>query len=259
MRSAVAAVLLGTLVAVLGCRTDQAARRAENIDKVEKPEAAALDPALAGTVSGTVSFKGVPPERLRIDMSQDAECGRAGGVNLAEQYVVGKQGALANVYVYVKAGLPENMRFPARTEKVVLDQKGCRFTPHVIAVQVGESVEVRNSDPTWHNVHTLPQEKKNAAQDIMQMPMAGPQMESFQAPEVMLPVRCNYHPWMEAFINVNATPFFAVTGADGKFEISGLPPGVYTIAAVQEKMGEQTQQVTVASQTASRMKFSFAQ
>jgi len=253
-------VMTGLLLAAgtLGCKTDQAARRAENIDREEPPAAAAVDPAMAGTVRGTITYKGTPPQRIRIDMSQDAQCARVGGDNLAEQYVTGKHGGLANVYVYVKAGLP-NVKYPAKTEPVVLDQKGCRFVPHVVAVQTGEPVEIRNSDPTWHNVHPLPQVAKNAADDVMQMPMAGPQQLHFAEPEVMLPLRCNYHPWMEAFVNVSATPFFAVTGEDGKFEIGGLPPGVYTIAAVHETMGEQTVQVTVASQTTSKANFNYPQ
>jgi plastocyanin len=253
------AIVLSTLLGAVGCKTDQAARRAENIDHAEPPVVAALDPAMLGSVSGTISFKGTPPKRVKIDMSQDPVCGMAAGENEAEQYVVGKKGALANVYVYVKDGLLPNVSFPAKTMPVVIDQKGCRYTPHVIAVQVGEPVEFHNSDPTMHNVHTLPMAAGNAGADISQAPMGAPQSETFQQPEEMLPVRCNNHPWMNAFINVSATPFFAVTGMDGKFEIKGLPPGVYTIVAVHEKMGEQIQQVTVVSQTNSPANFSYPQ
>jgi len=259
MRSAVGAVMLGAALCALGCKTDQAARRAENIDHVEAPAKAALDPAMAGTISGTISFKGKTPERVKIDMSQDPACAMTAGENDAEQYVIGKKGALANVYVYVKAGLPPNVSFPAKTAPVVVDQKGCRYVPHVVAVQVGEPVEFRNSDPTMHNVHTLPSVTGNASTDISQGPMGAPQTETFASPEVMLPVRCNNHPWMNAFVNVSATPFFAVSGTDGKFEITGLPPGVYTIVAVHEKLGEQVQQVTVATQTTSAANFSYAQ
>jgi len=255
----IGAIALGSVLMATGCKTDQAARRAENIDHVETPVTAALDPAMAGSISGTISFKGAAPQRVKIDMSQDPACAMSAGENDAEQYVVGKKGALANVYVYVKAGLPPNVSFPAKTEPVVVDQKGCRYVPHVVAVQVGEPVEFRNSDPTMHNVHTLPAVQGNASSDISQGPMGAPQSETFSQPEVMLPVRCNNHPWMNAFVNVSATPFFAVTDKDGKFEIKGLPPGVYTIAAVHEKLGEQLQQVTIASQTVSAANFSYPQ
>ncbi len=251
--------MLGLLLTASGCKTDQAARRAENIDHVEPPVVAALDPAMLGSVSGTISFKGAPPKRVKIDMSQDPACAMSAVENDSEQYIVGKKGALANVYVYVKDGLLPNVNYPAKTTPVVIDQKGCRYTPHVIAVQVGEPVEFHNSDPTMHNVHTLPQMQGNASTDISQGPMGAPQSETFQQPEEMLPVRCNNHPWMNAFVNVSATPFFAVTGADGKFEIKGLPPGVYTIVAVHEKLGEEIQQVTVVSQTASPANFSYPQ
>jgi len=253
------AVMLGALIAAAGCRTDQAARQAENIDHVEAPAKAALDPAMAGSISGTISFKGTAPQRVKIDMSQDPACAMTAAENDAEQYVVGKKGALANVYVYVKAGLPASVNFPAKSAPVVLDQKGCRYVPHVVAVQVGEPVEFHNSDPTMHNVHTLPMVPGNTGSDISQGPMGTPQSESFASPEAMLPVRCNNHPWMNAFVNVSATPFFAVTDKDGKFEIKGLPPGVYTIAAVHEKLGEELMQVTIASQTVSAANFSYPQ
>jgi plastocyanin len=140
----------------------------------------------------------------------------------------------------------------------VLDQKGCVYSPHVIAVQAGDFVEFRNEDPTMHNVHTMPVVAGNAAVDISEGPKGKPQMRAFRAPEVMIPVRCNNHPWMNAFINVSATPFFAVTGADGKFEMKGMPAGEYTIGAVQEKMGEQIVKVTVKAKTDAKADFVFA-
>jgi plastocyanin len=252
-------LILSALLVCAGCKTDQAARQAENIDRREPPVVAAQDPAMLGSISGTIVFKGKAPQRVKIDMSQDPACAMTAGENDSEQYVVGKKGALANVYVYVKSGLLPNVSFPAKTTPVVMDQKGCRYVPHVIAVQVGEPVEFHNSDTTMHNVHTLPNMAGNAGADISQGPMGAPQSETFQQPEEMLPVRCNNHPWMNAFVNVSATPFFAVTGADGKFEIKGLPPGVYTIVAVHEKLGEQIQQVTVISQTASPANFTYPQ
>ena len=158
-------------------------------------------------------------------MSMDPVCSITGGDNFAEQYVV-KDGKLANVYVYIKSGPPAAMSAPARqTGPVVMDQVGCKYTPHVIAVMRGGSVEFRNSDGTMHNVHTMPTVAGNQPIDISQGPKGAPQMKQFKLPEVMIPVRCNNHPWMNAFINVLPTPFFAVTGPDGRFVIEGCLPG----------------------------------
>jgi plastocyanin len=139
----------------------------------------------------------------------------------------------------------------------VLDQKGCRYTPHVIALQQGGSVEFRNSDPTMHNIHTTPASGNPI--DVSQSPMGAPQTRQFNQPETMLPVRCNNHPWMNAFINVASTPYFAVSGADGSFTITGLPPGNYTLAAVHEKLGEQDLQISITPKGTAKADFTFAQ
>lgn len=216
-----------------------------------------IDPATTGSIEGTVAFAGKPPEPLKIDMGQDPACAAAGGENFAEQYVV-HDGKLANVYVYVKSGPPMVMGFVGQTlPPVVLDQKGCRYVPHVIAVLRGGTVEFRNSDGTMHNIHTMPQ-NGNPRVDVSQGPKGVPERKRFDAPEVMMPVRCNNHPWMNAFINVSATPFFAVTDQQGHFEITGLPPGTYTLAAVHEKMSEQTITVKIASKEKTTAEFTYS-
>src|ERR1700759_2095466 len=113
----------------------------------------------------------------------------------------------------------------------------------------GPQVKFTNSDPTMHNVHMTPQIMSNQAVDISQPPNGAGEMRTLPTPELMIPVRCNNHPWMEAFINVAPSPFFAVSDADGHFTIRGLPPGTYTIVAVHEKLGQQTATVTVNSKT----------
>jgi plastocyanin len=257
-----AGVLLGSLVLATGCRPDEASRKGALVEKGVKPAGAAPaarpDPATLGTLTGTVRFSGKVPERLKIDMSMDPVCAITGGDNYAEQYVV-KDGNLANVYVYIKDGPAAAMSAPAQsTEPVVMDQVGCKYTPHVIALMRGGTVEFRNSDGTMHNIHAMPGVLGNASMDISQGPKGAPQMKRFTEPEVMIPVGCNNHPWMNAFINVAPTPFFAVTGPDGYFAIDGLPAGTYTLAAVHEKMGEQTMKMTVSPQKTSTAEFTFA-
>jgi plastocyanin len=200
-----------------------------------------------GSVTGTVAYTGKAPAKVLIDTSMDPACSLNGEKVYTEQ-IVANAGKLANVFVYVKSGPAAAMNAADPAPKpVVLDQKGCQYVPHVIGVMAGGTVEFRNSDPTMHNVHTMPTEVGNEAIDVSQGPKGAPKDKVFQKPELMIPVRCNNHPWMNAFINVSATPFFAVTGADGSFDLRGLPPGDYVLGAVQEKLGEQTMNVTVAA------------
>jgi plastocyanin len=260
-----AGVLAGSaLVGMVGCKPSDAVRQGHLIGKGSKEEpavpasAAALDPATLGSVSGTIRFSGKPPERVKIDMSMDPVCSITGGENYSEQFVV-HDGKLANVYVYVKDGPAAAMSAPIlRTDAVVMDQVGCRYTPHVIAVMQGAAVEFRNSDATMHNIHAMPASVGNESVDVSQGAKGAPVQKVFNKPEVMIPVRCNNHPWMNAFINVSPTPFFAVTDADGHFEIKGLPAGTYTLAVVHEKMGEQTTTVTIAPKKAEKADFTYS-
>ncbi len=244
-------------LALAGCNKNTAAN---------KPAASAaqpvtytqIDPATAGTISGTIHFKGKAPAPIAIDMAQDPACGVASKTpNDTEQYAI-HDGKMTNVFVYVKDGLG-NLTYMPSTAPVVLDQKGCRYVPHVIGAMVGQPVEFRNSDPTMHNVHIVPPGEQDATGfDISQPPMGGTQQHIFHHAGLMIPVRCNNHPWMEAFLNVVTNPFFAVSGPDGKFTISGLPPGNYTLVAVQEKLGTETQSITVQSKKTTDANFTFS-
>jgi len=214
------------------------------------PAATPIDPATVATINGTVKFDGAAPKASKIDMSQDPGCK---GMNEAENVVV-NGGDLANVFVYVKDGLG-NRTFDVPKDPVVLDQKGCQYHPHVLGVMAGQTVQIKNDDPTTHNIHPTP--KDNREWNESQPPSAPAIEKNFAREEIMLPVKCNQHPWMKMYVNVVKTPFFAVTGKDGKYEIKGLPPGDYTLAFVQEKLGEQTQKVTVTAKDTKTVDQSF--
>ena len=249
------------VLGVAGCKPKPAEDTANAPAPVSLPAASAPLPAASlGAIAGVVKFSGKAPAPVKIDMSMDPACGMSAGGdnNMSEQFAV-HGGDLANVFVYVKSGPPAAMSMTSGGgPAVVMDQKGCRYTPHVIALMKGQSVEFRNSDITMHNIHTMPVSVGSESIDISQGPKGTPQTKQFNQLETMIPVRCNNHPWMNAFINVSQTPFFAVTGEDGTFSLQGLPEGEYTLAAVHEKLGEQTIQVTVKPLGTADAKFTFA-
>lgn len=248
-----ALLVLGSaiVIGVTGCKS--------NSPTAAGPEPAAptatIDMSTAGMVSGTIHFAGTPPQRVEIDMGQDPACGLTGGTNLSEQYVV-HNGRLANVFVSITGGLG-NKVYAAPANAINLDQKGCRYTPHVIGVMAGQPVEFTNSDPTMHNVHTTP-DNGNPEVNISQPPKAGTTRQVFTHPATMLAVHCANHPWMQAFLNIASSPFYAVSDTNGHFEIRGLPPGTYTLTAVHEELGTQTAQVTVQSKQTAAADFSFS-
>ncbi len=216
------------------------------------PAATPIDPNTVAVVSGTVKFDGTAPKRAKIDMSQDTNCK---GDNTVET-IVADGGKLANVFVYVKDGLGSRT-FNTPATPVTIDQKGCQYHPHVLGLMAGQSIEIKNNDPTTHNIHPTP--KDNREWNESQPPQAPPINKSFAREEIMLPVRCNQHPWMKMYINVVKSPFYAVTDKDGKYEIKGLPPGDYTLAFVHEKLGEQDQKVTLAPKDSKTVDVSFKQ
>jgi hypothetical protein len=202
-----------------------------------------VDPATAGSISGKVTFTGTAPEPEVIDMGAEATCAEAYTEGpFAQTVVVNDDGTLANVFIYVKSGL-EDMNFAPPSEPVVLDQKNCRYEPHILGVQTDQTIIIRNSDPLLHNIHPAPE--NNRGFNVGQ-PTQGMETErSFSSPEIMIPVGCDVHGWMSAYIGVVDHPYFAVTGSDGSFQIPNLPPGEYTIEAWHETFGVKEMKVTV--------------
>ncbi len=247
---AIFALLAMGLLLLAACSKKESEGNPEQQTSQPTQAATPIDPSTVGSISGTVKYEGAVPKPAKIDMSQDPACK---GDNTAETIVV-DNGNLANAFVYVKDGLGERT-FQTPSEKVVLDQQGCRYHPHVLAFMTGQTVEIRNSDPTTHNIHPTP--KENREWNESQAPKAAPLEKTFAREEIMLPVKCNQHPWMKMYMNVVRHPFFAVTDKSGKYELKGLPPGDYTIAVVHEKLGEQTQKVTVGPKESKTQDFKY--
>ena len=206
----------------------------------------------SGTVKGKVTFEGTPPPRKLIDMSKESSCARMYSTPpLGESVVTGPGNALADVVVYISAGAPEET---APSIAVKMTQKGCRYSPHVIAFQVNQELWVANDDPAVHNVFA--QAKVNPPSNKSQLPGALPVVERFAKPE-FIPVKCNVHPWMHGTFAVLKNSHYAVTAPDGVFSLPNLQPGKYTITAWQESYGEQSQEVTITVNETKTIDFKF--
>ena len=186
-------------------------------------------------------------------MASDPRCINPGAVT--ETVVTGTDGGLQNVFVYVKDGLGD-VSFPVPATPAVIDQKGCQYRPHVFGVQVGQPIEILNSDATLHNIHALPM--ANQGFNVGQALQGLRHTHTFSTKEVMVPFKCDVHRWMSAYVGVLDHPFHAVTKADGSFALNGLPPGTYTVEAWHESLGTMTQSVTVGAKETKEVTFSFA-
>lgn len=215
---------------------------------------AAAAPAGTAAINGTVNFEGTAPEREPLDVNR--ECMETvDEPPLSESVVVNDNGSLRWVFVYIKEGL-EDQTFPAPQEPVVLDQENCMYAPHVFGVQVGQAIQIRNSDPFQHNIHALPDVNRpfNFSQ-----PTQGMENErTFQEPEVMVRIKCDVHGWMEAWAGVVPHPYHSTTDDEGAFDLADLPAGEYVVEAWHEEYGTQTQTVTVEDDEAATVDFTFS-
>jgi hypothetical protein len=208
-----------------------------------------------GKITGTVKLDGTAPHMKGIDMGKDPFCSKAHATDPGkmETYVVGADGGLANVVLYISEGLSN----PATaTTEPVFDQKNCMYTPHVLALDTDQKFKVTTSDQTTHNIHPLPNPMTgNIPWNQSQPPGAAPVEKSWKAAEV-IPVQCNIHPWMHGWFVVVKGPY-ATSDEKGNYTINSVPPGNYTVTAWQEAAGTQTQKVTVAAGGSASANFSF--
>lgn len=204
---------------------------------------AGAGPTGTATVAGTVTYEGAVPTLKPVSMSADPTCAsKHSGPVPSDVLVLGPNKELGNVFVYVKEGLPD-AQWAAPSTPAVIDQNGCLYHPHVLGVIVGQPLQFKNSDGLLHNVHALP--KVNQEFNIAMPAERTTADHKFEQAEGVFQIKCDVHPWMAAYVAVLKHPFFAVTGTDGKFTIANLPAGNYTVEAWHEKLGFQTQQVTV--------------
>ena len=218
------------------------------------PGATRVDESRAGRIVGRVVFDGQPPPNPPIAMAADPECMRQNPEGASFETIITKDGGLENVFVYIKDGLG-SYYFDVPAEPVKLDQKACRYRPHVLGVRVGQPLEISNSDPTAHNVHAVA-----SANQEFNFGQAFPGMKTvrtFAKREVMVPFRCDVHNWMNAYVGVLDHPYFTVASDGGRFELKGVPAGTYTIEAWHEKLGTRTERVTLGEKETKDIGFAF--
>ena len=206
--------------------------------------AQSIDTTTTGSIMGTVKLEGTPPKMKVINMAAEPSCAKdhTSLPPMTQDVVPGEHGTLQNVVVYLQADF-NKYRFEQPTTPVTIDQKGCMYEPHVLALRTGQTLDVVNSDPVTHNIHPTPEDNREWNQS--QPPGAPPIMQTFAREEVSIPVKCNVHPWMKAYIAVLNNPYFQVTGKDGSFDLKNVPPGTYKLIAWHELYGTQEQDITI--------------
>ncbi len=211
----------------------------------------------AGQITGTIKLEGQAPHQKPIDMSKDPSCAqtRGGAPAVLENVVVGTNGGLANVVIYISQGLSGDV--PPSAKPVTFEQKGCQYVPHVVALNPGQPMKIMNDDKTMHNIHPAPNPGGGNLQfNKSELPGGAPIDVTWKAEEVAIPVKCNVHPWMRGYIAVVKGPN-GVSDTNGSFSLDDVPPGTYTLTAWHETYGTQTKTVTVAAGKPVTADFSF--
>jgi hypothetical protein len=212
-----------------------------------------------GSITGTVKLNGTAPHMKGIDMSKDPYCvsqHKDKPVTL-ENVIVGSGGGIQNVVLYLSEGLPAGAASAVPSQEPTFDQKGCLYSPHVMAVDTDQKFKVTTSDQTTHNIHPLPATGTgNIGWNKSQPPGAPPIESTWKNQEIAIPVKCNIHPWMHGWHVVVKGPY-AITDDSGNFTIKNVPAGSYTVTAWQEEYGTQTAKVTVAGGQAAKADFTF--
>jgi plastocyanin len=218
---------------------------------------AAANGVYAGDVTGTVTLKGTPPPEKDITpLKSDPTCGKLHAeMPKTRFYVVGPNAALADVVISIQGISGKSTG--ASASPVVLDQKGCEYVPSIFAVQTGQKIAVKNSDPVLHNVHAQPADASgNKEMNLAQMPNGPDLSVTFTKPELFLKFKCDVHPWMFSWVSVFDHPYFAVSGKDGSFKIPNVPAGKYSVQAAHRKAGVVSKEVEIKDGEPVKLEFS---
>ncbi len=247
-------VLIAATLALAGCGKKE--DTTQPASTAATPTGQPVDAATVGTITGTIKLDGPAPAAHKINMSAESYCVTQHPTPVSDEEVVtGPGGVLQNAVVYISDDMSK-WAFTVSSDPVKIDQKGCLYHPHIVAMEAGQTLEVTNSDNTTHNIHPIP--SVNREWNESQPPGSAPIMKVFARPEDAIPVKCNVHPWMKSYIFAMKNPYFSVTGPDGKFTIGNVPPGTYTVTVWQEKFGTKTQSVTVGPKESKSVDFSFS-
>ncbi|MGD2115027.1 MAG: carboxypeptidase regulatory-like domain-containing protein [Acidobacteriota bacterium] len=197
----------------------------------------------SATISGTITYVGQVPSFQPINMDADPVCAEKHDEPVyPETLVLGDGNTVANIFVQVKDTFAQE-DYPAPSAPVVVDQRGCLYHPHVVGVLAGQPLQFWNSDAILHNVHGTP--SANREFNLGMPATLKEKSVTLNTPEEFVPVKCDVHPWMSAYVAVMTHPYFDVTTDDGRYEIT-VPPGTYTVEAWHERLGTRTSEVTVA-------------